>query len=975
VSELAITLIEENIRTKSNSLDLGNCGLTKLPNELFICTWLEYLDLSNEHWDSEQAADVQKTSGAKNKLTSLKGIENLKNLKSLRLNGDKGNYAQKGEIEQNTIINDLFLLENLSELNSLYLNNNKIEDLSFLNKLQNLTSLEIRRNQISDIGPLENLTKLKWLDIAHNTITKITSLAKIQGLTNLYASFNEIDDLSPLENLLTLEVLYLSYNKITDVTCLKRLLNLEQLRLGGNNFSTIDSLSNLKKLKSLAIFFLKLKNIGPISNLPSIEELELDSNSISNILPLTNLTTLSILDLRKNQIEKIPLEFFEKMNLEINLTSDENVEPSKIYLSDNPIISPPLDVLKQGRNFTLEYLKNENKQPLNECKVIILGRGAVGKTSLQKRLFGNEPFDINESETHGIRKRTWLNDIKDGKYNPINVHFWDFGGQHIQQTLHQLFYTDNTVYLLVLDNRIDEDPEDFLELIRVYGNNSPTIIVYNYQINLKKEKSIVYNLYPELDSSLRNKYPSIRKVFGVCCGQDNDPGMINLKEYLISYIPTIDHVREKYPVSWLKIKESLLKQVEQNYILFKDYMILCKKHQVDQVELQKGLAKMLNTVGAITFFDKQFLGDYYILNPDWLTTGAYQIILSDRTKNNKGRIGHADLEYIFSSELPFKYVESDYEFILKLMREFDLCHEFAKNEWLIPSSLEGKSKTDLVDFLKGDFRKYCIRFTVSLPESVIHRFIARNIKYSFNTDYWRNGIVVKHPESNTILFVEADRKDKEIRLWIKGDRIRDCWEYFRKDFKDFSDKFLYDEYVGVNEDGTGLVSYKKLMNLWDKRLPNIENWYDPDLNIEINVPKTLGLFEDLEKKISPREKIENKFPPSPKDEKSENDAGGYLITPTSTSKEKLTISVKKWKWNAMYLFIISLIITILIIVCYVNEFHFIASKTSWVTFKNSDLAKWGGIIITFLWNVFVGRIVYDRWLDPSKEKAFRESYK
>jgi len=43
MSKLAQKLIAENKRTQSTFLDLGNCGLTELPDELLECTWLENL--------------------------------------------------------------------------------------------------------------------------------------------------------------------------------------------------------------------------------------------------------------------------------------------------------------------------------------------------------------------------------------------------------------------------------------------------------------------------------------------------------------------------------------------------------------------------------------------------------------------------------------------------------------------------------------------------------------------------------------------------------------------------------------------------------------------------------------------------------------------------------------------------------------------------------------------------------------------
>ena len=43
MSELALKLIREAKETRATRLDLGNCGLTELPDELFELTWLEEL--------------------------------------------------------------------------------------------------------------------------------------------------------------------------------------------------------------------------------------------------------------------------------------------------------------------------------------------------------------------------------------------------------------------------------------------------------------------------------------------------------------------------------------------------------------------------------------------------------------------------------------------------------------------------------------------------------------------------------------------------------------------------------------------------------------------------------------------------------------------------------------------------------------------------------------------------------------------
>ncbi len=50
MSELALKLIAENKKTRDTYLDLGNCGLKKLPPELGELVWLKYLILAGDSW-------------------------------------------------------------------------------------------------------------------------------------------------------------------------------------------------------------------------------------------------------------------------------------------------------------------------------------------------------------------------------------------------------------------------------------------------------------------------------------------------------------------------------------------------------------------------------------------------------------------------------------------------------------------------------------------------------------------------------------------------------------------------------------------------------------------------------------------------------------------------------------------------------------------------------------------------------------
>lgn len=91
-------------------------------------------------------------------------------------------------------------------------------------------------------------------------------------------------------------------------------------------------------------------------------------------------------------------------------------------------------------------------EPDHELKVILLGNGRCGKTSLVKRLRGL-PFDPKEDSTHGIQ--LWEQEIdfhpvdaRDGDEASANLKIWDFAGQDLYHSTHRLFLQSRAIFLI-----------------------------------------------------------------------------------------------------------------------------------------------------------------------------------------------------------------------------------------------------------------------------------------------------------------------------------------------------------------------------------------------------------------------------------------------------------------------------------------------------------------------------------------------
>ncbi|MDP1602858.1 MAG: protein kinase, partial [Legionella sp.] len=92
---------------------------------------------------------------------------------------------------------------------------------------------------------------------------------------------------------------------------------------------------------------------------------------------------------------------------------------------------------------------------LNQVKMIVVGRAAVGKTTLARSLYGQK-FDPRIPSTDGI-------DLGEFTEEGIRFMTWDFGGQKVYRYTHQLFLSSNSLYL-VLFKLTDPEAQSLEEL-------------------------------------------------------------------------------------------------------------------------------------------------------------------------------------------------------------------------------------------------------------------------------------------------------------------------------------------------------------------------------------------------------------------------------------------------------------------------------------------------------------------------------
>ena len=158
-----------------------------------------------------------------------------------------------------------------------------------------------------------------------------------------------------------------------------------------------------------------------------------------------------------------------------------------IYVQDCPLTNPPPEIVKQGNEAILNYFREREVSGVDhlyEAKMLILGEGGAGKTSLLRRLYQpDQPLPSGERDDQGNRHLPSRFSYEG--WTDVPPERVGFRRTRDLQGHTPVFLTRRSLYVLVDDTRkdyksvSDEGFRYWLELIDVFGGHSPTLIFQN----------------------------------------------------------------------------------------------------------------------------------------------------------------------------------------------------------------------------------------------------------------------------------------------------------------------------------------------------------------------------------------------------------------------------------------------------------------------------------------------------------------
>ena len=442
---------------------------------------------------------------------------------------------------------------------------------------------------------------------------------------------------------------------------------------------------------------------------------------------------------------------------------------------------------------------------LYEGKLLILGEGGAGKTSLLRRLYQpGQPLPIESETTRGIAIYRHEFIMKNGR--PFRLNVWDFGGQQIYHATHQFFLTQRSLYVLLDDTRkdsksvSDEGFKYWLDLIEVFGGHSPTLIFQNEKDG--RSKAIDFE-------GIRRRYDNVEKLYAGDLAKPDAADKV--REGIEFYAANLSHIGEEVPARWIKVRADIEQlAAKQPYAPVEKYFEIYRRHiEFDETKALL-LSRYLHDLGVFLHFqDDPLLARTVILQNEWATNAVFRILDDETTKRALGRFTHEDCARLWRDAA---YAEMHLE-LLALMQNFELCYELSDSRpttWLTPQLLPPSKPKELADWGKPEDLALRYRYGF-LPKGIISRLTVRQHHFVRNPELaWTTGVLFERDTTAVLVqILEEIGKENEIELRARGPEAKALLSVIAADLD------------ALNESFQGLrgKALQGLLDKVDKRIP------------------------------------------------------------------------------------------------------------------------------------------------------------
>jgi internalin A len=468
-----------------------------------------------------------------------------------------------------------------------------------------------------------------------------------------------------------------------------------------------------------------------VGNLTALTTLDLSGNRLESVPEsVGNLTALTTLILNQNKLTALPIRL-----------ADLLIGGLGLRLEGNLLADPLPELAERGAAELAAYLRSlYDAEPQYEAKLLVVGEGNVGKTSLIAAL-RSAPFVEGRPTTHGI-EITPLTVHDSTASKDITVRGWDFGGQEVYRITHQFFFTLRALYMVVWNARQGQEQDEvegWLRRIRLrVGQDARAILVATHCDERQ----------PELD------YPNLERIFpGTLAGAfETDSrtglGISRLRQAIGEETARLPQMGQLWSPRWVAAREEILACGKAKpQIWYTQFAAICEQRGLSEPETST-LAKLMHDLGLIVYYsDDEGLKDIVVLNPEWLTKAISYVLEDEETRKAGGILKHSRLRQIWGNQGGYELRYRPY--FLRLMEKFDISYRIEDDETrslvaqLVP--LKRPSLTwDQASIPSAGVRTLTLLCRMSEPAPGLIQWLTVRHHRDSTGVYWRQGVFLRH---------------------------------------------------------------------------------------------------------------------------------------------------------------------------------------------------------------------------------------
>ncbi|MFI5927976.1 COR domain-containing protein [Micromonospora sp. NPDC051543] len=860
--------------TTLEQLTLSDNRLTTLPDAVAAWSALEQLILSDNRlttlpdavaaWSALEQLDLDR-----NQLTTLPdAVAGWTALTYLNMN-----HNELGELPDAvaawTTLERLFLSDNglttlpdavaaWTTLEQLDLDRNQLTTLpDAVAGWTALTHLNMDRNELGELpDAVAGWTALERLDMDHSQLTTLPdAVAAWTRLEILFLDGNQLFALpDAVAGWTALTQLHLDNNQLTALPdAVAAWTRLAVLYLNGNQLTALpDTVAAWTALADLHMRTNRLIALpDAVAGWTALVNLDLYDNRLT-ALPdaVAAWTALADLHLGRNQLTTLPdavpawtsLTGLYLQDNELTALPDaigRLAELRTLVVGDNPLPPEVLAAEAEGMEALLAFLRNVATDgiPISEAKLLFVGAGEAGKSSLLGALRGEPWRDRHQTQGMDIKSLVVTHAGRE-----ITLNGWDFGGQQAYQPAHQLFFSAPAVYVVVWKPRPGVAAgmvESWIAMIAHRAPDARVLVVASHGGPTSRADAID-------EQHLKQRFGDLIIGFHEVDSAVPDDRLEALREAISVAAGTLPHVHRNYPASWQRTIEVVIADGQQ-VIDYRDFETVAEAQGLTAAQA-RALAGNAHHLGKwIYYADDDALAAFVILQPDWLNVAIAAVLDSRDAVDALGLVPHRMLGRLWgAAQAPdgTRYTREQQRLFLALMGRFELTYQVSSDAsrepvsliaQLVPAAQPGL-RGAWVDFRPGD-REYLEVCRISegpagpvvIPESLMYRLIVRlhHQRYtepdSMQGVHWQQGVVLESRYGARALLTV--RTGVGVQVQVRGpdavtylrqvtDEIRYCIERFWPGLTTVALVSCRDG-CGLPTPGAGLFDVDKLVKLRD----------------------------------------------------------------------------------------------------------------------------------------------------------------